>query len=304
MPQLPDIIYDVATAVTRGARDYQEDAIVTDFPIGSELGYAVLADGMGGHAAGDIASKIIVTEVFSELKLQSSDPEKFEGRVSEILKDAALSANECINGHVRSNPGASGMGATLVAPVLIRDNLFWISVGDSPLYLFRDGELRQLNEDHSMAPQIDFMVEHGLIGADVGKNHPDRHCLTSVLIGDDVARIDCPEKPLTVRHGDVLIVASDGLQTLENREIEAILRAGNDMTSEALARTLLEKLEQIDDPDQDNATFTVIRIRNSSEEDTSQGKDVRFFSRAVKADPRNATIVRPRQFRRRKGKTG
>lgn len=308
MRQAPEFQYDVATAVTKGARDYQEDAIVTDFQIGAELGFAVLADGMGGHAAGDVASKIIVTEVFSELKLQSSDPENFENRVGEILTEAALSANQCINGHVRSHPDATGMGATLVAPVLIRNRLFWISVGDSPLYLFRDGELRQLNEDHSMAPQIDFMIKSGLIGAETGRNHPDRHCLTSVLIGDEVARIDCPSEPFEVVPGDILIVASDGLQTLENSEIEALLRDNRDAAAEELVRLLLERLEQAADPDQDNATFSVIRIENARETQSEGPPKVRFFSRAgsrsQNAGQRTATVVRPRQFRKRKDGAG
>ena len=143
MRQLPEYSYDVATAISVGQRDHQEDAIVADFPIGSEIGFAVLSDGMGGHAAGDVASKIIVTEVFSELKLQSGNPEQFRKDIRSILVDAATAANQCLNGHVRTNPQATGMGATLVAPILMGNQLSWISVGDSPLYLFRDGELRR-----------------------------------------------------------------------------------------------------------------------------------------------------------------
>ena len=68
----PEPRFDVASAICQG-RDYQEDAIVTDFPFGSDSGVVVLADGMGGHAAGDVASKIVVTEVFSELKFESAN---------------------------------------------------------------------------------------------------------------------------------------------------------------------------------------------------------------------------------------
>jgi len=86
MPGSADLQYDVASAISLGKRDVQEDAIICDFPLGSELGFAVLADGMGGHAAGDIASKIVVTEVFSELKLQSGDPKGMEGDIAEDRK--------------------------------------------------------------------------------------------------------------------------------------------------------------------------------------------------------------------------
>ena len=137
----PKLHYDVATALTKGRRDYQEDALATDFPHGGELGFAVLSDGMGGHAAGDVASKIVVTEVFSELKFQSGDVDTLKSGMVEILKDAAMAANDCMRAHTRSHPDTTGMGATLVAPVILRDRLYWISVGDSPLFLMRDGTL-------------------------------------------------------------------------------------------------------------------------------------------------------------------
>ena len=111
----PKIRFDVASAVSQGQRDYQEDAIIADFPLGAGLGFAVLADGMGGHSAGDVASKIVVTEVFSELKIQSGNPEKFEANVTEILLEAVLGANACVKGHVSSNPETEGMGTTLSA---------------------------------------------------------------------------------------------------------------------------------------------------------------------------------------------
>ena len=182
--------FDVASALNPGQREYQEDSLVTDFPQGTEFGFTVLADGMGGHAAGDIASKIIVTEVFSEVKFQSSDLEAFVADCPTILWDAARSANDCVRAHVTEHPEDRGMGSTLIAPVFVRNMLFWISIGDSPLYLIRNGEMEQLNEDHSMAPQIDLMFRSGMLTEAEAKNHPDRNCLTSVLGGDQVAKVD------------------------------------------------------------------------------------------------------------------
>ena len=88
----PDIRYDVASVLSRGARDYQEDALTTDFPIGSDVAFAVLSDGMGGHAAGDVASKIVVTEVYRELKFLCGTGDQFEDRIGEILREAAEGA--------------------------------------------------------------------------------------------------------------------------------------------------------------------------------------------------------------------
>ena len=264
MRPTPDIQFDVASAISQGRRDYQEDAIITDFPLGSEVGFAVLADGMGGHAAGDVASKIVVTEVFSELKIQSGDQGEFEKNISDILLDAALAANDCVHGHVGVNPETAGMGATLVAPVFVRDLLYWISIGDSPLFLFRNGALKQLNEDHSMAPQIDLMVASGMIAADVGACHPDRNCLTSVLIGNEIPRIDCPKTPIKLLHGDVLIVASDGLQFLDDSEIEHALSETQGETSYQISENLLAALTDLGDPDQDNISFSVIKISHKN----------------------------------------
>jgi len=262
MPSSADLQYDVASAISLGQRDFQEDALICDFPMGSDLGFAVLADGMGGHAAGDIASKIVVTEMFAELKLQSGDPKGMEDDIGVVLHDAVMNANACICAHSESEPGTEGMGATLVAPVLMADRLYWISVGDSPLFLFRNGELSQLNEDHSMAPQIDYLVRTGLMAPETALNHPDRNCLTSVLAGHDIPRIDCPDTPMKLRDGDIVIAASDGLQFLDNSELADLLGEHSDSTSSNISTNLLRCLEELDDPDQDNVSFCVIKVQN------------------------------------------
>jgi protein phosphatase len=289
MNGVPDIRYDVASVLNRGCRDYQEDAIATDFPLGADFGYAVLSDGMGGHAAGDVASKIVVTEVFSELKFQTSDIGGLETNMGRVLKSAAVSANECMAAHASTNPQTAGMGATLVAPVFIRDHLFWISIGDSPLFLMRNGRLRQLNEDHSLGPHIDYMVRSGMMTEDVGRNHPDRNALTSVLIGETIERIDCPERPFRLRNGDILIVASDGIQFLSNGQITRTVDELAEKGSAAIAEALLEELREVDDPEQDNVCFSVIKIDmpyvNSDEVDT-QTQDQEPRKRATRATTR------------------
>ena len=261
----PKLHYDVATALTKGRRDYQEDALATDFPHGGELGFAVLSDGMGGHAAGDVASKIVVTEVFSELKFQSGDVDTLKSGMVEILKDAAMAANDCMRAHTRSHPDTTGMGATLVAPVILRDRLYWISVGDSPLFLMRDGTLERLNEDHSLAPQIDLMVDAGLITAEIGANHPDRNCLTSVLIGGGIEKIDCPDVPLAMQVGDIVLAASDGLQTLSDDDIADVIASCEGRSSAEISEALMDRLAECDEPTQDNASICIIQVREVKE---------------------------------------
>ncbi len=256
--------YDVATAISQGARDYQEDAITSDFLVGADAGFVVLADGMGGHAAGDVASKIVLTEVYSELKFQYADVDAFEARAPEILRNIADHANDRLRQHARTHPETAGMGATLVVPVMLENRLYWISVGDSPLFLYRGGALTQVNEDHSMAPQIDFMVKSGLMDPKVGADHPDRNCLTTVLMGARIPQIDCPEKPMALRVGDIVICASDGLQFLTNGQIEKVLARTRKKRSSEIAEVLLDEIRKLDDPDQDNVSFCVIKVNDAS----------------------------------------
>ena len=295
MHETADIVYDVSSILNRGCRDYQEDAIATDFSLGAEFGYAVLSDGMGGHAAGDVASKIVVTEVFSELKFQSSDVAKLAENMGPVLKSAAISANECMAAHASTNPQTAGMGATLVAPVLIRDSLYWISIGDSPLYLMRNGALRQLNEDHSLGPHIDYMVRSGMMSEDVGRNHPDRSALTSVLIGETIERIDCPDRPFKLRDNDILVASSDGLQFLSNAQITETLKENADKESAKIAECLLDELRDLNDPEQDNISFSVIKVSIASakadapnvvtpEFEHKESRSVRVTTRPIKAD--------------------
>lgn len=277
--------YDVASGISQGARDYQEDAITSDFPVGAEAGFVVLADGMGGHAAGDVASKIVLTEVYSELKFHFADVEAFETRAAEILRGVAELANDTLRQHTRTHPETEGMGATLVVPALVENRLWWISVGDSPLFLYRNGKLSQLNEDHSMAPQIDFMVKSGLMDAEVAANHPDRNCLISVLMGTRIPKIDCPGKPVELRAGDIVICASDGLQFLTNAQIEKLVGKYRKSRSTEIAERLLEELQKLDDPDQDNISFTIIKVNDAS----TRPKELR--------PPRPAmTVARPRRL--------
>lgn len=277
--------YDVASGISQGARDYQEDAITSDFLVGADAGFVVLSDGMGGHAAGDVASKIVLTEVYSELKFQYADVETFEARAPEILRSIADLANETLRQHTRTHPETEGMGATLVVPVMVENRLFWISVGDSPLFLYRDGRLSQLNEDHSMAPQIDFMVKSGLMDAQVGANHPDRNCLISVLMGQRIAKVDCPAQAMVLRVGDIVVCASDGLQFLTNAQIEKVLGRVRKKRSTEIAEVLLEEIHKLDDPDQDNVSFCVIKVNDTS-----------VRPKATRTARRSMAVSRPRRL--------
>jgi serine/threonine protein phosphatase PrpC len=251
--------FDVSSAMAMGQRAYQEDALATDFPDGPGLGLAVLADGMGGHAAGDIASRIVVSEVFAALRESGDDPSKFRTDAPAAMRAAAQRANAAIFAHWSEHRESRGMGATLVALVFDAEKVWWISIGDSPLFLFRSGKLTRLNEDHSLAPQIDYLVLTGQMDPEVGRNHPERSCLTSVIGGDAVERVDCPDRAFTLKADDLLIVGSDGIETLENDAIVELLTRLEGRSAADIGKALMAAVDEVGDPEQDNVSFTVIR---------------------------------------------
>ncbi|WP_068114868.1 PP2C family protein-serine/threonine phosphatase [Tropicimonas marinistellae] len=261
MQQHSEPFFEAASAVSVGKRTYQEDAVLFDCPLGSDTGLVVLSDGMGGHAAGDVASKIVLTEVFSELKLQSGASEAQETGYHGVLTRAARGANDCIRAYIEDRPESLGMGATLVAGVLQGDALHWISIGDSPLYLFRGGVLQRLNEEHSFGHTMDSMVASGLMESEDAAQHPDRNCLTSVVGGGGIAEIDCPEEPFRLLNGDLLVFASDGIEYLSNERIRTVLADWSTMSSGQIAAQLLREIEKLDDPDQDNVSIVVVKIQ-------------------------------------------
>lgn len=285
-----DLVFDTSTAMVLGQRERQEDAVVSDFSSGEAFGFVVLADGMGGHAAGDVASKIVVTEVFSELKLQSGDPERLEPNIGKVLERAAISANECVGSYSRECPDAQGMGATLLAPVFIRDRLYWISVGDSPLYLFRNDKLERLNENHALMSQVDYLVANGIMGREEAANYPDQSCLTSVLIGRDIAQLDCRTEPVRIMDGDILVVASDGLQFLCEEQIESVLRFTQKRTAEDIGTALLKAVQKLEDPGQDNVSLCIVKVLGRGARATAdvEGQTV---SRSQKFGSASVTIM-------------
>ena len=252
---------DVASAIWKGMRPYQEDSLSSDFHAGSMGGFAIVADGMGGHAAGDVASNLASVHGSGHLKLTMQQLDGRADGLPEALNAAIDKANDAIAEHVRSDSRVAGMGSTFLAVAIADDALFWGSVGDSPLFLVRDGTMRQLNQDHSMAPVIAAMAERGEITAEQAKQHPDRNALTSVLMGERVEKRDVPSSGFQLMPGDVLIAASDGLQFLSDDEIARLVISTLPASSSTLCDTLMRALKELEDPYQDNCAIIVMQMR-------------------------------------------
>jgi protein phosphatase len=251
--------FDYASRTTKGARDYQEDssAFWPDKGCNKDDGadtrlVAVLADGMGGHTAGALASQMCC-ESFIEAYSGLNGPRP------QRLINALKSANDAIAAKVEANPVLSGMGSTLVAAALSDDGVEWVSVGDSPLLLYRRGEIALLNEDHSLAPELDRLAAIGRITAAQAKNDPRRHMLRSAVTGEELDLVDVSRKPLVLEPGDYVILASDGVHTIDTPEIERIVSAYAADGAEAVAGALIRAVEAVRDPHQDNTTIIAVR---------------------------------------------
>jgi len=258
--QSDTLTFDVATAAIKGAREYQEDSLIANFPIGQNTGFAVLADGMGGHFSGNVASALVMSEAFAHLKMKEMLIDEGLVKIPDALHELAQAANDRIARHIEDDEETYGMGSTLLATVIRGNELHWLSIGDSPLLLYRDGALRQLNKDHSMAPQIDMMVAAGAMSAEKGRDHPDRNTLMSAVTGGEIAEIDCPDRPIHLLPGDILISSSDGLQFLTNAAIARTLKENQHAPAVAIANAFLTGLRILDNPDQDNTAFAVIKL--------------------------------------------
>lgn len=255
-------LFEQAIAATRGARDYQEDsaAFLSGDADNAELsgepqfaaGVAVLADGMGGHTGGALASRM-VCEAF----LVAAAGDAPQG--SEVLCSALAAANGALARKIKEQPVLSGMGSTLVGAAFNADGVLWVSVGDSPMYLFRRGEIALLNEDHSLAPELDRLVAAGRLTEDQARRDPRRHMLRSAVTGDEIELVDVAEKPLALEAGDYVILASDGIATLETAEIARIVQGYAKDGAAAVAMALIRSVEALREPHQDNATVLVVR---------------------------------------------
>ena len=223
----------------QGARPYQEDSwALRTLPDGSVL--AVLADGMGGHAGGAVASKLAVEALLKAVE---------QGRP---LDDGLQDANDAVKAGAAGNAELRGMGTTLVGAVVKGDRVQWISVGDSPLYLVAGGEIARLNADHSFAPQIDAMVERGMITAEEAAVHPGRHTLREAVMGEPLTLIDQGSRELA--KDAKLLLCSDGVESLASDKIA--------LGAALPLRGLLDAVLAVGMPHQDNVT--IIKMERQS----------------------------------------
>lgn len=248
-----------AARATIGARAKQEDAFAIR-PAGvqtdsgdAEGMLAAVADGMGGHAGGEIAGQLACgtfVAAFAEA----------EGGAGDRLRGALEAANAAIAARVREDRRLSGMGCTLVGAWIDADGLRWASVGDSLLLLIRAPDVLRLNADHSLGAFLDEEARRDRISAAEARKNPHRNALRSALTGKPVPLLDLRSEPYALADGDWLLLASDGIATLSGDEIGDIVLAGRDAEPARIADRLIAAVLAKNDPAQDNTTVLVLKV--------------------------------------------
>ena len=206
-------------------RDVNQDYVfVSDKPIGNLPNLLVVADGMGGHRAGDFASRFVVESLKEDLVSSTEDgPEA-------MLRKAIQSANHKLREVARQDVRLEGMGTTLVAATVIEHTLYFANIGDSRLYLLND-DIRQLSRDHSFVQE---MVRLGGLNAEEAKHHPDKNIFTRASGAKEKVEIDFFEYRL--KKGDIILMCTDGLSNMiEDEEMFRIVKSSRDIV-EAVER--------------------------------------------------------------------
>ncbi len=238
-------------------REANEDC----FAVVPEDGLFIVADGMGGHAAGEVASRLAVSAIADFIASTRRDAEitwPFEYDTTmpmegNRLKTAIRLANQRILDTINHKKDLEGMGTTLVS-VIVSDSKAWVGhVGDSRAYLIRDGVLSQITSDHSW---VNEQVKLGYLTRNDATHHPFRNVVTRALGSKDDVVVDLCEQGL--RTGDYLLLCSDGLNTmLEDDSIKEIIME-HEGDVEAGARALIARAN--DNGGDDNVTVVLIKI--------------------------------------------
>jgi len=202
---------------------------------------AIIADGIGGHKAGEIASKIAVATIISSVaESDGTDP-------LWILKSALLEANHSITSEAETDDSRKGMGSTVACALVIDSALYIATLGDSRLYLIRDNVIQQLNIDHTWVQEA---LEVGVINSEEARNHPRRHLIRSYLGSSDPIHPDLrlymdseenqeqakANQGLPLVPGDQVLICTDGLTDLVDDEEILEIITGEDSKDEQLQK--------------------------------------------------------------------
>lgn len=215
-------------------------------PIGNLPNLFIVADGMGGHNAGDYASMFCV-EFFTE-HIQNSD---ITSPIA-LIEEAIRNTNEKLYEKSKQQIDYEGMGTTFVVATIYDKDMYVANIGDSRLYVIGK-EIRQITEDHSL---VQAMVKTGELNKDEAKTHPNKNIITRALGTSETAQPDYFE--VEIAEGDIVLMCSDGLTNMLNDEtIEQVIRENADDPQTA-AKTLVKQANE--NGGKDNITVIIVKV--------------------------------------------
>ncbi len=236
-------------------RNHNED----NFAILEEEGLYIVADGMGGHASGEVASKLAVDTIRDFFRATSADPDKTwpykmdrgKGYEENRLITAVKLANLRIYEEAQGNVGKRGMGTTVVAAFAVEGGVYLSHVGDSRIYRIRDNKIEQLTEDHSL---LNDYIKMKRLSAEEIANFPHKNVIVRALGMKENVKVDTRfEVP---RAGDIVLLCSDGLSgPVDDDDILAIVRSSTDL--KGAVRRLIARANENGGPD--NITAVLLR---------------------------------------------
>jgi len=238
-------------------REANEDSVSSR----PDLGLFLVADGMGGHAAGEVASRLAaqVIETFisdtSHADINTTWPFPYDPTLSldgNRITAAFRLANRRLGAAMENDEKLRGMATTAAAVLVGRDKPVVAHVGDSRVYVFRDGTLTQITEDHSW---VNEQVRAGVLSESDARHHPWRHVVTRALSGGDDPGVEVQE--IDVKAGDRILVCSDGLSGVVPQERLAGI-IGSSATLDEACRNLIEAANQAGGPD--NITVAMLQV--------------------------------------------
>ena len=231
------------TDTGRRRKTNQDYMYTSEKPVGSLPNLFIVADGMGGHNAGDYASRYAVETIIKEAA------DSTEEQTAGVLRSIIHIANEKLVQKSKEDVTLHGMGTTAVLAVIYDERLYVANVGDSRLYIINQ-DIRQVTKDHSL---VEEMVRRGELDKDIAKIHPDRHIITRAIGATDDVTVDIFEVELS--DGDQILMCTDGLTNMiEDNHILTIFHSQRDIAEKA------ERLVKTanDNGGSDNITVIVI----------------------------------------------
>jgi protein phosphatase len=251
-------VLEIAACTDPGmVRSHNEDSIAAD----SASGLVVLADGMGGYNAGEVASGMATTVITTEIQQRFAktnpydvDPESNKAIAAQLVREQVLKANASIYHAAQSQPQYAGMGTTLVVCLFYDNKALVAHLGDSRLYRMRDGTLKQITRDHSLLQE---QIDSGLITAEQAKHAQHKNLVTKALGIDPTVEPEIRE--YETRPGDIYLLCSDGLPDMVADEDIS-------MTLEALGANLKLAAQQLvqmanDNGGKDNVSVILVRVQ-------------------------------------------